>query len=123
MPLNESEIEQLTRLLAHIYRAIDWRRIRTTKSRYDIWNHRVRAAAKRATLAEFASKLCNFFGVQSLPSEAIVLIDALQPNERACLAYIDRNHIHIATKSAVLWKQLTDSQRRLFDEDRDSRNL
>jgi len=107
MPLSESEIEQLTRLLAHIYRAIDWRRIRTTKSRYDIWNHRVRAAAKRPTLAEFASRLCNFFGVQSLPLAAIALVEALQPHERACLNYIDRNHIYLATKSAVLWKQLT----------------
>jgi hypothetical protein len=110
MPLSESEIEQLTRLLAHIYRAIDWRRIRTTKSRYDIWNHRVRAAAKRPTLAEFASRLCNFFGVQSLPLAAIVLIEALQPHERACLNYIDRNHIYLATKSAILWKQLTQSE-------------
>jgi len=110
MPLSESEIEQLTRLLAHIYRAIDWRRIRTTKSRYDIWNHRVRAAAKRPTLAEFASRLCNFFGVQSLPLAAIALIETLQPYERACLNYIDRNHIYIATKSAVMWKQLTQSE-------------
>ena len=107
MQLTETQIEQLTRLLAHIYRAIDWRRIRTSKSRYDIWNHRVRAAAKRPTLAEFASRLCNFFGVQSLTREAIALIEALQPHERACLNYIDRNHIYLATKSAVLWKQLT----------------
>ena len=110
MPLSESEIEQLTRLLAHIYRAIDWRRIRTTKSRYDIWNHRVRAAAKRPTLAEFASRLCNFFGVQSVPLAAIALIETLQPHERACLNYIDRNHIYLATKSAIMWKQLTEEQ-------------
>ena len=110
MPLSETEIEKLTRLMAHMYRAIDWRRIRTSKSRYDIWNHRVRAAAKRATLAEFASKLCNFFGIQSLPPRAIELIDELQPRERECLAYISRNHIHIATKSAVMWKQLTHDQ-------------
>jgi len=110
MPLSESEIEQLTRLLAHIYRAIDWRRIRTTKSRYDIWNHRVRAAAKRPTLAEFASRLCNFFGVQSLPLAAIALIETLQPHEHACLNYIDRNHIYIATKSAIMWRQLTEKQ-------------
>ena len=107
MQLTETQIEQLARLLAHIYRSIDWRRIRTSKSRYDIWNHRVRAAAKRPTLAEFASRLCNFFGVQSLTREAIALIEALQPHERACLNYIDRNHIYLATKSAVLWKQLT----------------
>jgi hypothetical protein len=110
MPLSESEIEQLTRLLAHIYRSIDWRRIRTSKSRYDIWNHRVRAAAKRPTLAEFASRLCNFFGVQSLPLAAIALIETLQPHEHACLNYIDRNHIYIATKSAIMWRQLTEEQ-------------
>ena len=110
MPLSESEIEQLTRLLAHIYRSIDWRRIRTSKSRYDIWNHRVRAAAKRPTLAEFASRLCNFFGVQSLPLAAIALIETLQPHEHACLNYINRNHIYIATKSAIMWRQLTEEQ-------------
>jgi hypothetical protein len=110
MQLTETQIEQLARLLAYIYRTIDWRRIRTSKSRYDIWNHRVRAAAKRPTLTEFASRLCNFFGVQSLPPEAITLIEALQPHERACLNYIDRNHIYLATKSAVLWKQLTQSE-------------
>jgi len=117
MRLSETEVEKLERLLAHIYRAIDWRRIRTSKSRYDIWNHRVRAAAKRATLAEFASKLCNFFGIQSLPAQAIEIIDELKPRERACLAYISRNHIHIATKSAVQWKQLTSAQLRLMEGD------
>ena len=110
MQLTETQIEQLTRLLAHIYRSIDWRRIRTSKSRYDIWNHRVRAAAKRSTLAEFASRLCNFFGVQSLPLAAIALIETLQPHEHACLNYIDRNHIYIATKSAIMWRQLTQSE-------------
>jgi hypothetical protein len=107
MQLTDTQIEQLTRLLAYIYRSIDWRRIRTSKSRYDIWNHRVRAAAKRPTLAEFASRLCNFFGVQSLSPAAIALIETLQPHERACLNYIDRNHTYIATKSAIMWKQLT----------------
>jgi hypothetical protein len=107
MQLTDTQIKQLTRLLAHIYRSIDWRRIRTSKSRYDIWNHRVRAAAKRPTLAEFASRLCNFFGVQSLSPAAIALIETLQPHEHACLNYIDRNHIYIATKSAIMWKQLT----------------
>jgi hypothetical protein len=110
MQLTKTQIEQLARLLAYIYRTIDWRRIRTSKSRYDIWNHRVRAAAKRPTLTEFASRLCNFFWVQSLPPEAITLIEALQPHERACLNYIDRNHIYLATKSAVLWKQLTQTE-------------
>jgi len=110
MRLTDEQVAKLTMLLAHIYRAIDWRRIRTSKSRYDIWNHRVRAAATRATLPEFVSKLCNFFGVQSLPSRAIELVDELAQADRECLTYIARNHIHIATKSAVLWKQLTQEE-------------
>lgn len=95
-------------LLAHIYCAIRWSKINTRHNAWDIWNHRVRAASTRGTVGEFASRLANHFGLQSLPEQAIVLIDALQPHERDLLDLTYREHIPISMRAvarAKAWKQ------------------
>ena len=78
-PENEKKVIEL---LAIIYNTIDWAKMRTRHGSYDIFNHRVRAASRRATLYEAVSKLANYFGLQSLPQEAIVITQELRPYER-----------------------------------------
>jgi hypothetical protein len=101
MPRIDPEIEaQFVELLAEIYRRINWRKMRV-KSPHDVWNHRVRAAARMPTLGEFMSKLCNFFGLQSCSVRALQLEEALRPHERALLNLAFREHIPIAMRAAL----------------------
>jgi hypothetical protein len=96
-------------LLSHIYMAIRWAKINTRHNAWDIWNHRVRAASTRGTIGEFSSRLANHFGLQSLPEEAIVLIDALQPHEDDLLDLTYREHIPVSMRAvsrAKAWKKV-----------------
>lgn len=99
--------ERWTDLLAHIYCAIRWGKINTRHNAWDIWNHRVRAAATRGSLGEFASRLANHFGLQSLPEEAVVIVDALEPHADDLLDLTYREHIPISMRAVVrakAWK-------------------
>lgn len=102
MPRFDPEIEaQFVELLAEIYRRINWRKIRV-KSPHDVWNHRVRAAARMPTLGQFVSKLSNFFGLQSCSVRALQLEAALRPYERELLNLAFREHIPIAMRAALM---------------------
>lgn len=93
-------------LLAMIYKRIPWIKINTSKNAWDIWNHRVRAAATRANLAQYVSRLSNHFGLQHLPPEAINLVDKLKPFERKILTTIYAEHIPIAMHAAMRAKEM-----------------
>lgn len=72
------------------------------KSPHDVWNHRVRAAARMPTLGQFMSKLSNFFGLQSCSIRALQLEAALRPYERELLNLAFREHIPIAMRAALM---------------------
>lgn len=112
--------DRWTELLAHIYMSIRWSRINTRHNAWDIWNHRVRAAATRGTLGEFTSRLANHFGLQSLPEDAVVLVDALQPHTRELLDLTYREHIPISMRAvsrAKAWKKAKFSDQDPFPEE------
>lgn len=100
--------ERFTDLLAHIYCSIRWNKINTRHNAWDIWNHRVRAASTRGTLGEFVSRLCNHFGLQSLPEDAALLVEFLTPHQGALLDLTYREHIPVAMRAvtrAKAWKK------------------
>lgn len=100
------ELERLlVELLAIVYGAVDWRRAAGSKFRWDVWNHRVRAAATRATIGGFVSRLCNHFGLQSLPPEALELVERLRPHEAAALDLVYSEHVPIAMAAVVRAKE------------------
>lgn len=102
----EKEIEDKTvELLAIVYNTINWGKIRTSKNPHDIFNHRVRAASRRATLYEAISKLANYFGLQSLPPEAIQLTKELRPDERTVLNKMYMEHIPISMLAIMRAKE------------------
>jgi hypothetical protein len=106
--MSQNEEEALIQLLAIIYRKIPWQKIRTSKNIHDIFNHRVRAAARREKIYEFTSKLCNYFGLQSIPSEAMHEIEILRRNEESILQQLSDEHIPICVRAIMLaqtWKK------------------
>ena len=102
----EKEIEDKTvELLAIVYNTINWGKMRTSKNLHDIFNHRVRAASRRATLFEAVSKLANYFGLQSLPTEAIRLTQELRPYERIVLNKMYMEHIPMSMMAIMRAKE------------------
>ncbi len=98
--------DKLIEMLALIYLSIPWGKIKTNKNAYDIFNHRVRAAARRGNLYEAISKLANYFGLQSLKPEIIELVEELRPYEREVLNKIYLEHIPICMRAIIKSKEL-----------------
>lgn len=105
MLLAEQE-QDLVNFLAVIYCRIPWGKFRTKKNPHDVFNHRVKAAARRATLYEFASRLCNFFGLQSMPVEGQRLLDALRPYETKVLNTISSESVPLCVRAIILGKEI-----------------
>jgi hypothetical protein len=93
-------------LLALIYLSVQWSRMRTAKNVWDVWNHRVRAASTRGTLGEFVSRLCNQLGLQSVPAQAVTLIEQLRPYQDALLTLAYREHIYVSMRAALQARQM-----------------
>ena len=96
----------LVELLAIIYNRIPWSKMRTRHNAHDIFNHRVRAASRRENLFQFVSKLCNYFGLQSLPEETLPLIEELRQDEEAVLDKLYDEHIPICVMAIARAKEL-----------------
>ena len=109
---NDEFIEsKLVELLAMIYNSVDWGKMRTGKNAHDIFNHRVRAASRRASLYEAVSKLANYFGLQSLPEEAIGLVQELRPHERAVLNKLYTEHLAISMLAVMRAKEMREQRK------------
>jgi hypothetical protein len=107
--------EKLVELLAVIYARVPWGKMKTAKNPHDIFNHRVRAASRRATLYEFVSKLCNYFGLQSLPLEAQALVDELRMYEEEILNTLSREHIPFCVRAVLRAKEMKKSRKEAKD--------
>lgn len=106
MPLNEEQESALVELLALVYASVPWSKMSTSKSSWDIWNHRVRAASTRGTLPEFVSRLCNQLGLQSVPAPCIELIARLKPLEHTVLDAVYREHIYYSMRAALRAREI-----------------
>lgn len=90
----DQEMERLIiTFLSYVYAAIPWGKMRTAKNPWDIFNHRVRAAARQGSLYAFASRLANYFGLQHLSPEAINILDLMREDEVRVLNAIYTEHI------------------------------
>ncbi|MEN2997778.1 MAG: hypothetical protein ABDH28_01895 [Brevinematia bacterium] len=104
--LHEELEGKVVELLARVYNRIDFKKIRTSKNIHDVFNHRVRAASRRESLGEFISKLCNYFGIQSLPQEVLPLIAYLEPYSKIVLSALYTEHIPLCLKAIVKAKEI-----------------
>ena len=105
------EEDLIVEMLAQVYAIIPWHKINTSKNAYDIFNHRVRAASRRATLYEAISKLANYFGLQSLPPDVIRIADLLREDEKRVLNKIYLEHIPICMKAILRAKEIKKEKR------------
>lgn len=91
---------RLVELLALVYNAVDWGKMKSSYP-YDVFNHRVRAAARRSTLYQSVSKLSNYFGLQSIPTEAALIVEELRPIERLTLNKLYTEHVPICMRAVL----------------------
>jgi hypothetical protein len=103
--MSQSHHDKFVEVLAYVYNSINWSRIRV-RSPHDVWNHRVRAAVTRPTLAEAVSRLANFFSVQSVPQEAVQLVREIEEHQDELLDAAAREHIVYAMRAVMRAKEM-----------------
>ena len=111
MSLSEKDEEMLVELLAIIYAKVPWGKMKTSKNPHDIFNHRVRAAARRGSLYQFVSKLCNYFGLQSIATEATPIIQQLRPIEEDMLNTLSKEHIPLCVRAVIRGKEIKEEKK------------
>ncbi len=126
MPLSEEQRDLVSQLLAHIYMKAGKQLARSRHSAHDVFNHRVRFHANKPTLGQFASKLSNNWGIQSLPVDVLPIIEALEPVQKAVLRYLRVEHIPACMRAIALvqdWREQRKHGNANRGEDRwDARN-
>jgi len=111
LTLTSEEREDVSQLLAYVYVKAGPRLAKSRHSAYDVFNHRVRFCAGAATLGAFVSRLSNSWGIQSLPLEALAIVERLEPREAAVLHYLSTEHIPACARGIVIAKQLKEERK------------
>ena len=106
--LEEKVEDAWVEVLAHIYRAVDWRRVARNRSAYDVFEHRLSFARYERTVPDIIQKLCNTLSLQA-PSIPLDKIEFLRMHEKTALKIIRRWTKLLTLKSAFRAKQLKKS--------------
>lgn len=102
----ESETERkVVEVLAYIYRAVDWKRMHTSKISYDIFEHRLEFARHEKTMPELIQKLCNKLSLQA-PPLPLDDVEYLRNHESEALSMIRKIGKLLTLKAAKRAKQL-----------------
>jgi len=110
MSSNDKE-SKLVDFLALVYMRVPWGKMQMGKNVWDVFNHRVRAASRKGTMQAFASKLCNYFGIQSLPPEAVLILDDLIPDQEKVLNLLYMEHIPICMRAVIKAKEIREAKK------------
>lgn len=121
MPLSEEQRDLVSQLLAHIYMKAGKQLARSRHSAYDVFNHRVRFRANQPLLGRFVSKLSNQWGIQSLPVEALALIDELEPVQKAVLRYLRHEHIPACLRAIAIVQDWREERKHATTADHEDR--
>ncbi|HOM98117.1 MAG TPA: hypothetical protein PLY41_07425 [Acetomicrobium sp.] len=121
--MSQEDENRIVEMLALVYNAVDWKKMRTSKNPHDIFNHRVRAASRRGTIFEAISKLANYFGLQSLPTGVIRIAQQLRPIEQEVLNKLYAEHIPMSMLAIMRAKEMRDERRKLRDENNNSEEV
>ncbi len=121
--MSQEDEDRIIEMLALIYNAVDWKKMKTSKNPHDIFNHRVRAASRRGTIFEAVSKLANYFGLQSLPTGVIRIAQQLRPIEQEVLNKLYAEHIPMSMLAIMRAKEMRDERRKLRDENNNSEEV
>jgi len=68
------------------------------------------------------SRLCNYFGLQALPTEAIMLLDKVRPYAYDVQDIVYREHITYGVQSAAAAEQVRRPRRQLTLEEIENAN-
>lgn len=105
MPAPDDELEQqVTEMLACLYQATPWGKMRTRHRTYDVWVHRVQAATGGGalTVQAYLERLRRWLGLQDVPQEAVRIALALEGRAAEVLRLIGDEAAPLAVRARLM---------------------
>jgi len=101
-----SEIERAwIEVLAHIYKAVNWKKVAKGRSAYDIFEHRLEFSKYESDVPSVIQKLCNTLGLQA-PSLPLEYVNLLRENEKEAMKVLRKMPKLLTLYSAERAKEL-----------------
>ncbi|WP_456478146.1 hypothetical protein [Geoglobus ahangari] len=105
-----SELERivedaLVEWLAHIYRAVDWKKTARNHSAYDIFEHRLEFSRYEPDIPSIHQKLCNTLSLQA-PYVPLDVMEFLRKHESIALRILRKMPKLLTLKAAQRAKEL-----------------
>jgi len=92
-------------LLAHIYKAVDWKKTARNKSAYDIFEHRLEFSRYEPDIPSVIQRLCNTLSLQA-PPMPLDTIEFLRQHEKESLRILRKMPKLLTLKAAQRAKEL-----------------
>jgi len=96
--------EAWVNVLAHVYKAVDWRKIRG-RSAYDVFEHRLEFSKYEPDIPSVLQRLCNSLSLQA-PPLPLDDIEFLRENEKEALKVLRKWTKLLVLKAAKRAKEL-----------------
>ena len=113
--MNEKVEEALVEWLAHIYRAVDWKKVARNRSAYDVFEHRLEFSRYERDIPSVHQKLCNTLSLQA-PYVPLDVMDFLRKHEGVALRILRKMPKLLTLRAAFRARELkTGGEPRLFD--------
>lgn len=91
--------EAWTELLAHIYKAVDWKKVARNKNAYDIFEHRLEFSRYEPDIPSVIQKLCNTLSLQA-PPLPLNVIEFLREHEKDAMRVLRKMPKLLTLKAA-----------------------
>ena len=105
MELNKEIEENWIEVLAHIYKAVNWKKVARSKNAYDIFEHRLEFARYEPDVPSLIQKLCNTLSLQA-PPLPLDRVEFLREHEMDAMKLLRKMPKLLTLKSAKRAKEL-----------------
>ena len=112
----QSEVEKAwIEVLAHIYRAVNWRKVARGHFAYDIFEHRVEFSKIQPDVPSVLQKLCNTLGLQAMPAP-MDKVRFLREHEREAMKLLRKWPKYLAMEAIDRAKQIREEKKKEKEE-------
>jgi hypothetical protein len=101
-------------VLAHIYKAVNWKQVAKGRSAYDVFQHRLAIARTRPDVPSAIEKLCSLLSLQA-PPLPLDQVDFLRQHEKDAMKILRKMTRILTLDAAKRAKELKKGQKKLFE--------
>jgi len=113
---SSNQIERVwVEVLAHVYKAVNWRQVCRNRSAYDVFEHRLEFSKYEPDIPSVLQRLCNSLSLQA-PPLPLDDIEFLRENEKEALKVLRKWTKLLVLKAAKRAKEIKEEKKKKKEE-------